>query len=135
MFRFTTCILVRQKQSFIQLTILNFPYLGLLNSETVEKIEDGVDGLRLNCRNFCIEMMQQIKKRYVFYDDFFKIVQLVQTRNASCMNPLQLRQVLKRFPILKNQCNSSVAQTEWRAHSLISLDELDYSLVIDEPNK
>ena len=54
----------------------------------------------INCITFCTEMIQQIKKRYAFDDEFFHIVPLGQPRHARCRNPPT--QLFKRLPEIKS---------------------------------
>ena len=101
-------------------------FIGPLNTDTVEELEEGlaITNVYEHCRQFYIEAIQQIKKRFVFDDSFFEVAQLVQPRYARANNPPHLRQLFQRFPELKQSCNYSMAEIEWRAISLIPLDDI-----------
>ena len=99
--------------------------LGPANTESIEELEvldnddQDLDQLREECREVYKEAIRQIKKRFVFDDEFFNIVQLVLPRNARTLNPPTLRNLFRRFPELKEACDPAKAEIEWRSHSLI----------------
>ena len=103
-----------------------------MNSQTVEELElepqeseeDDIETLKWECREVYKEAIVQIKKRFVFDDDFFHVSQLVLPRQARNLNPPNLYALFKRFPELKNLCDPAKAEMEWRSHSLIPLSSL-----------
>ena len=68
------------------------------------------------CRNFYIEAIVQIKSRFNFGDEFYKIIEMVKPKNARNMNPTTLDRLFSRFPNLQKGVNSQKAVQEWRDH-------------------
>ncbi|CAH0546932.1 unnamed protein product [Brassicogethes aeneus] len=104
-------------------------YLGIAANESIADLknnasENEVTLFLKNCLQFYIELVSQIKKRFVFDDDVFDIVSIVDPMNAQSFSVRTLAKVTKRFPILKECINCQELDNEWRDHAHIDFKEM-----------
>ena len=96
-------------------------YIGVAATATMQEIKDGakpedVAKFQQDCKNFLIEAINQIKRRFDVDSDIFCLLECILPGNASALLPPSLSQVLTKFPFLK-EIDSTKLDLEWRAHS------------------
>lgn len=76
------------------------------------------------CRKFYQHAIWQLQTRFVFDDDFYDIITLVQPENARQLNPRDLSALYQSFPVLSLDVKIEDTESEWRSHSSLSLADL-----------
>lgn len=112
-------------------------YLGIQAHESLVKLKNDPEVPKQElalfyetCQNFYVEAVSQIKKRFVFEDDIFSVVEIVDPVIAQSLKVRSLQKVFIRFSCLKENVNKSKAEQEWRDHALLEFEThgLDSSL-------
>lgn len=107
-------------------------YLGIHATDTIQnsvlcKDHEGVKQFKLKCRDFLLELIDQIRTR--FNTRSFKILSFLVPKNALNLKPNSLREVFEAYPYLNDICDKESADLEWRKLGLEGLfsEELDVS--------
>lgn len=102
-------------------------YLGVAaQTSTVESKDDPakIFNVRTNCLSFYIELIKQTKAKFNFDDNIFKIIRIIDPKEAQSFNQKDLTEVLNKFPSLNNFIDSNKLQKEWRSHALLEHNKL-----------
>ncbi|XP_042304027.1 uncharacterized protein LOC121920849 [Sceloporus undulatus] len=112
-------------------------YLGLQAHESLSKLKDDTQVPEQEftfffetCQNFYIEAVSQIKKKFIFEDEIFSVLEIVDPVIAQSFQVRSLGKVFNRFSCLKENVNTLKAEQEWREHALLEFEThgLDSSL-------
>ena len=102
---------------------LNELYIGVAATATVNEIkeemsEDNVDlhNFLVNCRNFLIESIEQIQRRFDLDAEIHDVVQCTLPRRAASRIPVSLASVVKKLPYLSTILDINKLDCEWRQH-------------------
>lgn len=108
-------------------------YIGIQASETLENlkeepnVEAEVQLFLKTCLNFYIELVTEIKKRFIFDDTLFEYINIIEPKIA--YSNIQLfNKIFKRFPILNQFINKQELENEQKKHILLDLNELGIDL-------
>lgn len=87
-----------------------------------------------NCLHFYLELVTDLKKRFVFEDEIFEIIDIIDPKFAQSFKVKSLNHVIRRFPILKNFINYQEVDNEWKDHALLDYKQfgLDNSKSAEE---
>lgn len=103
---------------------LQHTYLGIGATATLHEIEtsgsakkEDVDKFLLDCKNFLIESMIQIKSRFDLDAEYHDIVQCIRPSNAANLNPSSLKTVCEQLPYLQKVVDINKLDMEWRLHA------------------
>lgn len=102
-------------------------YLGVAAQTSIVESKDDPDkifNVRTNCLSFYIELIKQIKAKFNFDDNIFKIIRIIDPKEAQSFNQKDLTEVLNKFPSLNNFIDSNKLQKEWRNHALLEHNKL-----------
>ncbi|CAB4008429.1 zinc finger MYM-type 1-like [Paramuricea clavata] len=98
-------------------------YLGLAATTTINEIqqatsEDDVDmhNFLENCRNFLIESIEQIQRRFDLGAEIHDVVQCTLPGRAAARVPSSLANVVKKLPHLNTILDTEKLDGEWREH-------------------
>lgn len=110
-------------------------YLGVGASQTLMESkstlpEEDVTYFLKNCLNFYIELASQIKNRFVFTDNVFDIIEIVNPLKAQSFNRKSLIDIINKFPFIKEFINCQELDNEWRHHGT-----MDYIQLQMDPSK
>jgi hypothetical protein len=107
---------------------LNDIYLGIAAHESFNKLKSSPDiteiqreSFLINCMNFYIELVSQIKSRFNFSDSVFDCLKILEPKTAQTFKTLKIESlvhVFQRFPILKNFVDPQKVDSEWKLHVL-----------------
>ncbi|KAG5890191.1 hypothetical protein JTB14_010654 [Gonioctena quinquepunctata] len=107
-------------------------YLGVAAFETIQVLKSEnkcdkteIDVFLKSCLKFYIELISEIKKRFMFTDPIFDFISIVDPRECSKIN--SLLPVIKRFGFLKDFIDIQKLDNEWRGCYLIDSDNLGLS--------
>lgn len=114
-------------------------YLGLNANESLGDLkqnatQNDISLFLKNCLQFYITLVSEIKKRFIFKDELFNIIDMIDPLQAQSFKIKSLSNVLKRFPILKDYVNSQELDNEWRDHALMDFKELGMDPTKDAEN-
>lgn len=85
-------------------------------NEEFESAFTPLDYFFTSVRNFYVTAVSEIKKRFNFDDEVFKLLPMVKPKNARHLSPQSLSSLFKRFPVLCDKVNVDDAENEWRTH-------------------
>ena len=98
-------------------------YVGVAATATLHEIkketsEDDVDlqNFLLNCRNFLIESIEQIQRRFDLDAEIHDVVQCTLPQKAAARVPASLASVVKKLPYLNAILDTTKLDGEWRQH-------------------
>ncbi|KAG8184778.1 hypothetical protein JTE90_011564 [Oedothorax gibbosus] len=98
-------------------------YLGVMATETLNELCDAeekeVEKIYKSVKDFYIESMVQIKKRFEFVtDDHFDDAQFLIPQNAKNLQPISLQPVAKKYLIHRTELNFNISRLDshWREH-------------------
>lgn len=81
-----------------------------------------------SCQEFYIELVVDIKKRFVFDDPVFECITITNPALVKLFNTKSLANILKRFPVLNNFIdNAQELDKEWRELALMELEPIEPS--------
>ena len=86
----------------------------------VQKFDQELKVIRDKCRRFYIVSITEIKKRFVFDDPVFDLIEMVYPSNSRLLKPNSLAGLFFRFPRLKKFCDAKRAEEEWRTQSKLA---------------
>lgn len=93
-------------------------YIGLSAQKSISLCsQDEQLNMYTNFRNFYIEVISQIKKRFNFDDELFTILEIVDPKNAQLFSTKSLAHFKKRFPFV--QLDDQKLDDEWRQHAFL----------------
>lgn len=103
-------------------------YLGVNATDSLSGLKDAlpqeIEKLRTAVRDFVIESVVQIQKRFSFmYEDLFTNSKFLQPENAKNLNPSTLTNIAKQFPNF--QFDLPKLESQWREQSLLDNKETD----------
>ncbi|KAK9880365.1 hypothetical protein WA026_010250 [Henosepilachna vigintioctopunctata] len=87
--------------------------------------------LSLCKEKFYVQLVTEIKKRFIFSDPIFDIVSIVDPKVAQEYKVKSLTHILSRFPFLKTHVYSQELDNEWRQHAL--LDYTTHNIDVNSP--
>ena len=97
-------------------------YLGMAATATLREIAAGakedVSAFRSYCRNFLVESIYQIQKRFDLDAEIHDIVQCTLPQNAASTIPPSLEGICQKLPYLKEILNTEKLDREWREHAM-----------------
>jgi len=94
-------------------------YVGLAASETILQIGPViVNQLRTTFCNYLVELVKQIRQRFVVTDPAYDALKMLLPENAMALNPSSLASVLNTFPYLSTIVDPQQADNEWRRQGL-----------------
>ena len=100
-------------------------YLGVAATATLHEIkenvpEDHVDvkNFYVNCRNFLIEIILQVQRRFDLDSEIYDVIQCISPKKAAARVPSSLAEVVKKLPYLDTILNVRKLDAEWREHAL-----------------
>lgn len=120
---------------------LNKIYLGLAATESLQALKTEPDFSQQeyniflkSCLAFYLELVSQIKKRFVFDQPIFEIIKVVDPLEAQSFATKSLEHVLKTFPVLNEYIDPQKLDNEWREHALLDYTafEIDASKPAEE---
>lgn len=98
------------------MTIFNCYYRSL-QQETLAEMESNkeVDEgalfvAREHWKAVYVKVIQEIKKWFIFEDEYFQIAKIVQPVNAHALEPPTFQKLSQRFPDLRKKCNLGKAE-------------------------
>lgn len=101
-------------------------YLGVSATSTLQTLINAKDFSQKeymiflkSCLNFYVELVSEIKKRFVFNDPIFEIIKIVDPQTAQSFTEKSLEHVLQAFPVLKNFVEAQQLDNEWRKHAFL----------------
>jgi len=77
----------------------------------------------INCMNFYIEAVTQIKKKFDFSDPVFECLEILEPKTAQSFKIKSLNKIINRFPCLKNVVDIQKVDAEWKTHALLNFEE------------
>ena len=97
-------------------------YLGLEASATCQETEDGakkddVEKFLTDCKNFLIESIQQIQRRFDLETEVHEIVPCLLPSHAAFITPSSLRRIYLKPLYLSNIIDVNKLDMEWRQHA------------------
>lgn len=100
-------------------------YVGMAVTATLREIEVGarredVMQFRSDCKNFLVESIVQIKKRFDLDAEIHEIVQCTLPENAASMMPPSLEAICRKLPYLSEMLDTEKLDREWRQHAFES---------------
>ena len=98
-------------------------YLGMAATATLREIaggakEEDVSAFRSHCRNFLVESIDQIQKRFDLDAEIHDIVQCTLPQNAASTIPPSLEGICEKLPYLRGILNTEKLDREWREHAM-----------------
>lgn len=113
-------------------------YLGIQATESFTDLQKNsnvlkkdIDIFLKNCLNFYLELVTDIKKRFVFEDPLFDLIRVVDPKFAYSYEIKTLQHVLERFPVLCNFVDKQLLDNEWKKHALLDFNELEFNFTED----
>ncbi|KAK9892453.1 hypothetical protein WA026_019905 [Henosepilachna vigintioctopunctata] len=113
-------------------------YLGVLAQQSVLALksdknvqENELDHLFISCKKIYVQLVTEIKKRFIFSDPIFDIVSIVDPKVAQEYRVKSLTHILSRFPFLRTHVYSQELDNEWRQHAL--LDYTTHNIDVNNP--
>ena len=100
-------------------------YLGMAATATLHEMEAGhpqnarpqdFEKFRTDCKNFFVEAILQIQKRFDLDAEIHTIIQCIVPANAASSTPPSLGPICQQLPYLKEWLDTSVLDREWRLH-------------------
>ena len=102
---------------------LDKTYVGLAATATLHEIKEvtgedhaDVHNFLMNCRNFLIESIKQILRKFDIEAEIPDVVQCTLPRNAAARVPPSLTEVVKKLPYLNTVLDTKKLDGEWREH-------------------
>ena len=100
-------------------------YIGMAATATLREIEIGaqredVVKFRSNCKNFLVEAIVQMEKRFDLDAESHEIVQCTLPENAASMVPPSLKAICRKLPYLSEMLDTEKLDREWRQHAFES---------------
>ena len=80
--------------------------------------EEDVSAFRSCCRNFLVESIDQIQKRFDLDAEIHDIVQCTLPQNAASTIPPSLEGICQKLPYLREILNTEKLDREWREHAM-----------------
>lgn len=114
---------------------LHQTYVGVAATTTIQSLKDkakdeDINKFLIDCKNFLIESIIQIKSRFDLNAEYHDLVECLQPQNATNLKPRSLARICEKMPCLKEVLDTSKLDLEWR---LQALDEkLNANLPWDE---
>ena len=98
-------------------------YLGMAATATLREIaggakEEDVSAFRSHCRNFLVESIDQIQKRFDLDAEIHDIVQCTLPQNAASTIPPSLEGICQKLPYSREILNTEKLDHEWREHAM-----------------
>lgn len=114
---------------------LNEIYIGISATDSITNLKNKnvVNSNEIfkffkSCREFYIELVVDIKKRFVFDDPVFECITITNPTLVKLFNTKSLANILKRFPVLNNFIdNTQELDKEWRELALMELEPTEPS--------
>lgn len=80
-----------------------------------------------SCLNFYLELCTEVKKRFCFEDNIFKLIEIVEPSVAQSYEVKSLLPIIKEFPVLSDLVDVRCLDNEWKehAHNLMVSNEAD----------
>ena len=102
---------------------LRHTYFGLGASATLQQIEDGatkedVEKFLTDCKNFLIESIRKIQRRFDLESEIYEIVQCLLPSNAASVTPHSLGRICLKLPSFSNIIDVNKLDREWRQHPI-----------------
>ena len=100
-------------------------YVGMAATATLREMEaDGAgetqseqfDRFRTDCKNFLVEAILQIQKRFDLDAEIHTIVQCLMPANAAALTPPSLEVICQKLPYLRECLDTRKLDREWRQH-------------------
>ena len=102
---------------------LNEVYVGVAATATLDEIKAGTSeedtdlhNFMINCRNFLIESIEQIQRRFDLDAEIHDVVQCTLPQKAAARVPASLASVVKKLPYLNTILDTKKLDGEWRQH-------------------
>lgn len=108
-------------------------YMGMLATCTLQECGDDLDSVlkvKKACVEFLVELVTQIRSRFIMNDPIFRVVEFLIPNNAINCSPPSLHELFLTLPYLGDVANKAHADLEWRRQSL----EESAELTPDEPS-
>lgn len=111
-------------------------YLGVSVDSSLKEVQNDVrkedlERFKLDCLAFYVEVIEQIKQRFIFTDPIYDIIQIVEPKIIKSFDPQMITSILNRFPFLApTYLNKSALINEWREYCLLDLASVDDSISI-----
>ena len=98
-------------------------YIGIAAISTIQSIKDKAKEEEINkffidCKNFLIESILQIRKRFDLNAEYHDLIECLQPKNAANLNPRSLARICEKLPCLKEVLDTSKLNLESRLQAL-----------------
>ena len=98
-------------------------YVGLEASATLQEIKEGaskeeIEKFLTSCKNFLIECILQIQKRFDLKAEYHEIVECRLPSIAASLTPRSLKGICEKLPYLCNILDLGKLDMEWRQQAL-----------------
>ena len=98
-------------------------YVGIAATSTIHSIKDkakdeDINKFFIDCKNFLIESILQIRSRFDLKAEYHDLVECLQPQSAANLNPRSLARIGEKMPCLKEVLETSKLDLEWRLQAL-----------------
>jgi len=119
----TTQVKDLDPSNFIQHVPLQQTYVGIAATSTIQSLKDkakeeDINKFFVDCKNFLIESILQIKSRFDLNAEYHDLVECLQPQSAANLNPRSLARICEKMPCLKDVLDTSKLDFEWRLQAL-----------------
>ncbi len=117
-------IILNQVIPFVKTTIRFF---NLLLTKNLKGLSTQSIIMFISVRNFYAKAVAELKTRFNFDDNVYKLLPMIKPKSARQLSPQSLWSLFIRYPVLRDHVNEDDAESEWRSHVSLSDDYFNVS--------